>query len=237
MKLYKDTGKLMACFTVKELVDLLLWPVELSFLNKTLNARSEGKKIDDATLGEIAIEWGKGSANSKDYEYWSAIFSLYEDFGDNSEICFYLKDTFNPHKDSIASYLDLEKFKQDPPDVIIKNKQNGYAEFELKRYREELNEEGLVTFIKNKILRYSVPFNFCIILQHNPGTVLPQMIFEDLHKSIKELPIKRNLGNICFIFNANNQHMIFAHVYPELNVYKQPFSSGSDQIKKLMSQK
>ena len=237
MKLYKVTGKLMACFTVKELVDLLLWPVELSLLNKTLNARLEGKKIDDAILGELVLEWGKGSANSKDYEYWSAIFSLYEDFGENSEICFYLKDTFNPHKDSIISYSDLEKFKQDPPDVVIKNELNGYAEFELKRYRGELSKDGLVTFIKNKILRYSVPFNYCIILQHTFGTVLPQMIFENLHKEIKKLQIKRDLGNICFIFNANNQHMIFAHVYPELNVYKQSFSSGLDQVKKLMKQR
>jgi hypothetical protein len=154
MNICKVDTKLMACFTIKELVDLLMWPVELSLLNKTLNARLEGKKIDDTTLGGLAIEWGKSSADSKDYEYWSAIFSLYEDFGDNSEICFYVKDTFNPHKDSISSYTDLEKFKQDPPDVVIKNKQNGYAEFELKRYRGELDEEGLVTFIKNKILHY-----------------------------------------------------------------------------------
>jgi len=77
------------------LFDLLLWLVELSLLNKTLNARLEGKMIDDATLGDLALEWGKGSANSKDYEYWSAIFSLYEDFGEGSETCFYLKDTFN----------------------------------------------------------------------------------------------------------------------------------------------
>lgn len=237
MNLRKANTKLMACFSVKELVDLLLWPVEVSLLNKTLESRLEGKKIDDAALGDTVLGWSKDSANSRDYEYWAAIFSLYEDFGEGSEICFYLKDTFNHHKDSITSYSDLEKFKQDPPDVVIKSKQNGYAEFELKRYRGKLNEEGLVTFIKNKILRYSVPFNFCIILQLNPGTVLPQMIFENLHKAIKELPIQRNLGNICFIFNANNQHMIFAHVYPDLNVYKQPFSSGSVQVKKLINKK
>lgn len=236
MNICKVDARLMVCFSLKELVDLLMWPVELSLLNKTLNARLEGKKIDDAILGGLVLEWGKSSADSKDYEYWSAILSLYEDFGDDSEICFYLKDTFNPHKDSISSYADLEKFKQDPPDVIIKNKLNGYAEFELKRYRGELSDEGLITFIKKKILRYSVPFNYCIILQHTSGTVMPQTLFEDLHKEIKKLPIKRGLGNICFIFNANNQHMIFAHVYPELNVYKQPFNSGSDQVKKLMNQ-
>lgn len=236
MNLYKVNTKLIACFTIKELIDFLTWPVELSLLNKSLEARLEGKKIDDAILDELVIKWGKDSAGSKDYEYWSAIFSLYEGFGDDSGICFCLKDTFNPHTDSIASYADLEKFKQDPPDVIIKNKLNEYAEFELKRYRGELDEEGLIAFIKNKILRYSVPFNYCIILQHPSGTVMPQTLFENLHKEIKELPLKNDLGNICFIFNANNQHMIFAHVYPELNVYKQPFNSGSHQVKKLMNQ-
>lgn len=236
MNLRKANTKLVACFSVKELVDLLLWPVEVSLLNKTLESRLKGKKIDDAALGDTVLGWSKDSASSKDYEYWAAIFSLYEDFGEGSEICFYLKDIFNHHKDSITSYSDLEKYKQDPPDVVIKNKLNGYAEFELKRYRGELNQEGLVNFIKDKILRYSVPFNYCIILQHASGTVLPQMIFEDLHKTIKEFPIQRSLGNICFIFNVNNQHMIFAHVYPELNVYKQPFNSGSDQVKRLMGQ-
>ena len=237
MNLCKVNTKVMVCFTLKELVELLLQPVELSLLNKTLNARLEGKKIVDIVLGDLVLGWSKDSANSKDYEYWAAIFSLYEDFGEGSKICFYLKDSFNHHKDSITSLSDLEKFKQDPPDVVIKNKLNGYAEFELKRYRGELSEDGLLTFIKNKILCYSVPYNFYIILQHTSGTVLPQMIFENLHKEIKKLLIKRDLGNICFIFNANNQHMIFAHVYPDLNVYKQPFSSGSVQVKKLINKK
>ena len=237
MNLRKVNTKVMACFTLKELVGLLMWPVEVSLLNKTLEARLEGKIIDDSALGDSVLSWSKDSANSKDYEYWTAIFSLYEDFGEGSEICFFLKDTFNHHKDSITSYSDLEKFKQDPPDVVIKNRLNSYAEFELKRYRGELSEGGLVTFIKNKIISYSVPFNYCIILQHASGTLLPQMIFENLHKEIKKLPIQRDLGDICIIFNANNEHMIFAHVYPRLNVYKQPFSSGSDQVEKLMDQK
>lgn len=237
MKLCKVKTKLMACFSIKELVDLLLWPIELSLLTIIQNARIEGRRIDNSSLGRLALEWGKASANSKDYEYWSAIFTLYENFGEGSEICFYLKDSFNHQKDSITSYSDLEKFKQDPPDVIIKNRQNKYAEFELKRYRGELSENGLIAFLKQKILDYSFPINFCIILQQNPGTVMPIMIFENLHNAIEELTIQRNLGKVCFIFNANNQHMIFAHVYPELKYYKQPFYSGSDQIKNLIGQK
>lgn len=233
MNLYKINTKLAVCFTAKELADLLMWPVELALLHKSLEARLEGKKIDDETLRESVLQLGKDSANSKDYEYWTAIFSLHEDFGKNCEICFYLKDTFNPHRDLITTNADLEKFKQDPPDVMLKHKSSGYAEFELKRYRDKLNEDGLLTFIKNKILRYSVPFNYCIILQHTAGTEMPQMIFENLHKRIEELTIKRDLGKICFIFNANNQYMIFAHVYPKLYVYKQPFISGSNQVKNL----
>ncbi|KKT31873.1 MAG: hypothetical protein UX04_C0003G0067 [Microgenomates group bacterium GW2011_GWF2_45_18] len=227
----------MACFTVKELIDLLLLPVELSLLNKTLEVRLEGRIINNIILRDLAMKWSKNSVNSKDYEYWVAILLLYEDFGEDSEICFYLKDTFNHYKDTITSYTDLEKFKQDPPDVIIKNKFTGYAEFELKRYRDEVSEKGLISCIKTKILRYSVAYNYCIILQNTSESELTLKIFENIHETLIKLSLNRDLGKICFIFNANNQHMIFAHVFPDFIVFKQPINSGSDQVKKFLKQK
>jgi len=237
MKICKVKMKLMACFNIEKLCDLLLWPVESSLMSMALDARLKGKKIDKRNLQKSAIQFGKDSAKSKDYEYWTAVFSLYEDVGVGSEICFYLKDTFNPGKDTITSYDDLEKFKEDPPDVIIKQKTSGFLEFELKRYRDELTEDGLFYFIDKKIFKhYGTAYNFFIILQNKPGTQIPSSIFKNLHKRIKNISPKRNLGRICITFNANNQHSIFAHIYPKLSVYKKPFVSGSDQVKSMTKQ-
>lgn len=235
MKIRKVDMRLMVCFEIRELVDLLLWPVESLLLSTTLNARLEGKEINEEVLKQSAVKFGKNSANSKDYEYWTAIFSLYEDVGDGVGICFYLKNTFNPQKNTINSYADLEEFKTDPPDVIIERKSGGFSEFELKRYREEVTENSLFDFIDEKILKhYSISLNFCIILQHEPGTKLPELIFENLYKRIKNISLKRDFGRICIIFNANNQSMIFAHIYPELSIYKKPFINGSGQLKNII---
>lgn len=229
--------KLMACFDIKELCNLLLWPLESSLLNTALDAKLKGKKVGKKILQKSAIRFEKNSVKSKDYEYWTAIFSLYEDVGVGSEICFYLKDTFNPNKNTIISYADLEKFKKDPPDVIIKNKTNGFLEFELKRYRDKLTEDNLFNFIDKKIFKhYGTAFNFFIILQNKPGTQIDNSIFKNLYKRIKNISPERDLGRICITFNANNQHIIFAHIYPKLSVYKKPFVSGSNQIKSMTIQ-
>jgi len=235
MKIYKVNMRLMVCFEKKELTDLLLWPMEYVLLDKTLNARLAGKTVNLDSLKQLAVEFGKNSAGSRDYEYWASIFTLHEDVGVGSQICFYLKDTFNHNHDSITSYSGLKKFKEDPPDVIIRNVSGSLLEFELKRYRGALTEIELYNFIDKKIIKHyvGVAYNFCIILQHKPATILPELIFENLHKRIKKTSIKGDLGKICIIFNANNQYMIFAHIYPKLVMYKQPYTDGSIQAKKL----
>lgn len=235
MKILKVDMRLMVCFEIRELVDLLLWPVESLLLNTTLNARTEGIEISEEVLKQSAIKFGKNSADSKDYEYWAAIFSLYEEVGDCVGICFYLKNTFNPQLNTINSYAELEKFKEDPPDVIIEHKSGSFSEFELKRYRGELTENNIFKFIDEKILKhYSTAFNFFIILQNKPETIIPELIFENLFNRIKEKSIKRDMGRICIMFNANNQNMIFTHIYPEFSMYKTPFVSGSRQYKNII---
>ncbi|MBU1033465.1 hypothetical protein KKI22_00760 [Patescibacteria group bacterium] len=234
MNLHKINTRLVACFTLKELIDLLLFPMELFLLKESLDARSIGKRVDTLFLKKFIPAFSKNTVNSKDSEYWTAIFSLYEDFGNNSEICFYLKDSFNPSKDTISSKTDLENFKRDPPDIIIRQKSGKYFEFELKQYRGELSEDKLFIFIKDKILCYAASFNYCIDLRGTLGTTISTSIFEDLYKRIKKLSLKRDFGRICIIFNANNEHMIFANIYPDFFIYKQPFKNGSDQIKSLL---
>ena len=89
--------------------------------------------------------------------------------------------------------------------------------------------------IDGKILKhYSTAFNFCIILQHKSETKIPELFFKNLFNRIKNASIKRDLGRICIMFNENNQSMIFAHIYPEVSMYKTPFVSGSSQLRNII---
>jgi hypothetical protein len=224
MKVLKVGMRLMACFEIGEFINILLTPLENRLLTVMLTNRLEGKNVNTQELDEVAKQFGKNSAKNKDYEYWTAIY------------CFYLKNIFDLNRHTIDSYEDLEKYKDDPPDVIIRDKQGNLFEFELKRYTDVPTEDGITNFIIEKIVKhYSTTFNFCIILQSTPETVLPIEIFENLHKRIKDIPaMKENIGKICFIFNANNQYDIFAHIYPDLYIYKTPFVSGSNKVKNIL---
>ncbi|HCC84483.1 MAG TPA: hypothetical protein DEP87_02275 [Candidatus Pacebacteria bacterium] len=235
MTLDKIGLKQVVYFGTTELVELLLEPLEFLLLGKMLDSRlMNGKEIDSGSLEQLVKKQTKIKSNSKEYEYWVAIFSLISEFGEHSEIGFYLEDKFNRRRDRIDSLKDLEAFKQENNqcDVIIKNERKVY-EFQLKRYRDEWTEKALFDFIKKKILQYSDPINYLIAIQSNVVGPISLEFLENLSSNLGKLAIKKDLGIICFTFNANNEHIITVRVYPDYRVTKQPFVSGSDQVKKL----
>ncbi len=235
MNLDKIGLKQVVYFSTTELVELLLYALEHLLLGKMLDSRlTNGAEIDLGSLEQLVKKQTEIKANSKEHEYWMAIFSLMSEFGEQSEIGFYLEDKFNKGKDHIDSLKDLETFKQENNqcDVIIKNKRKVY-EFQLKRYRDEWSEKALSDFIKKKILQYSDPTNYLITIQSNIVGPISLDLLENLSSNLGKLTIKKDLGIICFTFNANNEHTITVRIYPDYRVTKQPFVSGSDQVKKL----
>lgn len=232
MRYLKNNQRLLVCFSIQELIALLLLKDFRKIYGLAINNLYDLEKAK-----EPVFKLSKISANSKNYEIWVGIFDLYEEFNRDCEFCFYLKGDFDPHKDSINSLSDLEKFKEDPPDIAIYHK-GQFAEFELKRFRDKLSEQDLFDFIDKKIIRhYSDLYNFLIVLQPKPWTNLSFEIFKALHKKIVEQKLERNLGKIVFSFNQNNREMVFVTVFPELNYRKRTFKKGSEQVKKILNEK
>ena len=187
MKFAKLNTRLIVCFKKEEIINLLLIPLETQLFKKILNSHLKGEVIKQKDLKDIATEHGKKSAKSKQNEIWVAIFSLCQNIEDSTDICFYLKDKFNYKYDEINSFEDLEKSKDDPPDVIIKRINGEYVEFELKIYDGEAKEEKLFDFIDEKIFRHysDVGYNFCITLKPK-SKMLSLDTFEKLHEKIKK---------------------------------------------------
>lgn len=217
MKLIKTDGKFKICFSAKELT-LLLIANFFDDLTKKVKERSTNSLDISVYIKQLADH----SVDSTDYEFFTSILHLYEQFEKNCEFCFNLKDTFNPRVNKIISIDDLYYYREDPPDVIVQYKNNFY-EFELKRYRDAFIFDKLYTFLKKKIImHYSGKSNFLVILQLKPNSNIDLNIFKKLHESLKKE--KNQPGIIGFSLNNNNKEMILIRVLPELNMSKRPYN-------------
>lgn len=231
MEFIKINDKMLICFSAKELTELLLSKNNKKILvlakNNLKNLRNTKKDI---------LQIARTSANSKDYELWTGIFSLYEEFKGDCKFCFYLKDTFSMDKDTITTIQDLEKFKEEnsPVDIAVLNK-DGLHKFQLKRYRKKLTEAELWTFVEEKIIKhYSNALNFLIILQPKPGSSLSLDIFKSLHNRLIRLKLIKTPGKIFFHYNRMNKNFVFVEIFPEFRISERPFKKGSEQIKEII---
>ncbi len=228
MKIIQYNQRTTICFSLDELTRLLLsknFAQILSLAIKNFNNLEQAK--------EKVIALGKNDVNSKNYELWFGILSLYEEFNRNCDFCFYVNNNFDPKTSKINSLADLEYFRQgeDPPDIIVRQN-NSFGEFELKRYREDLNEKQLFNFVDKKILKhYADQFNFVILLQPKPTSIISLNIFKHVHQEIKKhITTGRNIGKIAFTFNNDGKEICFITVFPELLISKKPFIKGSKQM-------
>lgn len=229
MKFLKHKQKILICFTPQELTVLLLSKHFKILVNLALNNINN---LEKAKI--IASQLGEKFANSKNYELWTGIFYLYDDFEKNCYFCFYLKDNIEINKILIRNLDDFEKIKEDPPDIVIYN-EGKFAEFELKRYRGNLNEKDLYDFIEKKIIKhYSKSYNFLILLQPKPWTKLSYEIFKKTCEKIKKNSSK-NLEKIVISFNQSNKEIIYVSIYPELIFIKKKFLKGGDKIKEILN--
>lgn len=230
MNFVKKEDKLLICFEPQEFLLMLL-----SKDSDKLIKIAETSMRDPKEAKESVSQMAEDSANSKEYELWTGIFSLLEEFKGKCKFCFYLKDKFDPRRNEIKNFSDLESFKEDPPDIVVQT-EKALFEYELKRYRDKLTKNELLSFIEKKIIKhYSNQYNFLIILQPKPGTSLSSTLFEKLHDELTKKSVVRNPGKIFLHYNSKNKESVFVEIYPQLVVTKRPFRKGSDQVKELFS--
>jgi hypothetical protein len=213
------------CLTSKELKDLLRKNIHRE-LDELVGQNIDHDKQE---LIDKAFESGKRSANTKMYEYYEAILFGYHYFEREYEFCFNLKSSFDVDKSRINSIMDLDIYKVDPPDIIILYK-GSFHYFELKRYKDEINQDALLSFVMTKILKHYQPnlkYNYLILLQ-SPQAFVGDKVFETLHHTIQNQELMKGfLGNITFCLNDNNEKHLYIRVWPEFYHEDKPFVSMS----------
>lgn len=219
MKIFKVNEQLKACFSSKEITNLL---ISSFFAQLFSTEKLKNEPYDSAIVSDYIKQLADHSANSTDYELYTSILDLYEQFEKNCEFCFNLKNTSDLQIIKIASIQDFYRYREDPPDVIVRYKNNFY-DFELKRYRDEFTLDKLYAFVKKKIItHYSGKSNFLIILQLPPNSNIDLNIFEELYEKLKRET--NQPGIIGFSLNNNNEEMILIRVFPEFNVSMRPYN-------------
>lgn len=139
---------------------------------------------------------------------FASLFIFLDFYEASSEICFELRNEFNPSRDKIITLEDLNKFRKGDSnsDFIIKSR-DGLRKFQLKRYRNDLNTQEIFNFIKEKVAHYGNNLgdtkpNLLIVLQSLAHDVF-KIDFHELHEKLKSLNLKFK-GQILISYCENN---------------------------------
>lgn len=232
MEIFQSSTGYRVCLSPKELAIMVI----NDFFTKLFSNKELGNKsYDSKEVKDYIIELSKKSIDSKEYEYHTALLELYQAFDKKCDFCFKLKAKYDPKKHKISTMSDLEKFNNDPPDLIIKYQKHEFS-FELKRYRGKITFDDMYAFIKRKIIdHYSGQLNFLILLQPEVGSSVDFNIFRQIHKRLKKE--KNQPGYIGFTFNRESKEIITVRVAPKLDKSVRPFSSQSDIYSDLLNSK
>lgn len=150
-------------------------------------------------------------------------------------ICFEMKRGFN--QDGINTHHELiENLESDTEiDFKIKDEEKEF-DFQLKQYPEKFKEwsvEKVIKYINDSILpsyKYNSESNkdliIVIVIKPEPKSNFKEVEdFDEIHKYLAKQNIK--LKEINFLYNRNNEHMVWYQVFPENGHYKIPFQNLS----------
>ncbi len=152
MRWHKEQN--IVCFTKTELESLFKEAKQLEILKALKERRlsfddlANNNDLKNEIVDSIVLKSGK----DKDEVEIFVVSNMLPDFYDNEcEICFSLRDGFNLAKDPIKSLSDLKVAIKEKSDVDFWILKGGFRAFQLKRYREELTNDALLSFIKKKV--------------------------------------------------------------------------------------
>lgn len=230
MDIIKSRDGYKICASPSDLAKLIIFNF---FKNLLSNSNLTNEQHDSKQVKDYVNKLAKRTVDSKEVEYFTALLDLYYAFEKKCDFCFKLSSKFDPIKHQIRTIENIEKYKDDPPDVIIKYNEGEYP-FELKRYRGNINFEDLYKFIKVKIIdHYSGKQNFLISAQPKPGSNIDLGIFNTLHRKL--LTEKNQPGYIGLTFNHDNKEIITIRFLPKLNKYSRPYDSEVNLFSDLLN--
>jgi len=232
MNISKLKNKNIACFSKKELKKIFEMAKKTELLEKIRkqDISFENLQSNYEKMTEVAGIISKNISNDRnDHEIFASIF-VFSDFYENkSEICFELKDNFNTNRDKIITLQDLNNFRNDPPDFIIKSS-DGFREFELKRYRNGLNTKEVFEEVKKRIEYYQNGLgniNLLFIIQ-SFGNDISNIDFHELNSKIKSINSKFQ-GQILISYNENNKDIVINQIFPNLTTTRIPVQLPSQR--------
>ncbi len=223
----------LLCFAKSELLRLFKIAKQAEIRQEMIkkNLSFDDLRNDYSKMKKVAKEIGERGARDRDeHEIFAALFSFIDFYEDGSEICFKLKTDFDINKNKITSLQDLNKFRDDPPDFIIRSS-DGLREFELKRYRDKLGTEEIFEFLKKKVAHYGNNLgdvNLLLVLQP-PAYSLSNIDFQELHTKLRSLNLKFQ-GQILISYNENNKEDVINQVYPDLTTTRIPLRLPSAKL-------
>jgi len=182
-------------------------------------------KITETVAAEL-------SKNKDEVEMFLAFDTLLDFYPKGSEVCFYIKQGFNPSERQITNLADLKNIIEESflTDFIIKSL-NEFRSFQLKRYRNELETDNLLSFIKTKLQYYGSDLgdvNLLIVLQSQINNVL-KVNFNNLHEKLKSLNLKSK-GQILILYNENVRSTVINQVYPDLTTSNVPIRESVQKL-------
>lgn len=153
-------------------------------------------------------------------------------YGNAAEACFEMNADFDPKKIHIDSLEELIKYREGPTtsDFGISTEE-GFYDFQIKRYRGAMATEELFNFVEERIHHYCNDLgttNLIVLLQ--PQTDDSANIdFHDINNRLLGLKF-RSEAQVLIAHNEMNEHFVLNQVHPKLTRSEIPIR---DSVKSL----
>jgi hypothetical protein len=227
MNFYKYQSHIIVCFSRKE-IELLLKDsqlVEIMEAFKESGISADELLADSAKMSKMVEPFvEKFKKDGDGTEIFNATFSFAAFYREKSEICFYLKNTFNPRKAFIRSWVALKGAidKDSMSDFIIKNQQE-FLSFQLKTYHDALTTDELFEFILRQINKYGRKMgkeNLIVLIQSEDADI-SDVDFENLQNRLLELDLGSE-AHVFISYNEADQFNVTNQIYPILGTRRIP---------------
>lgn len=219
MKYLKDTH--MLCLELSEAIALYKADkvVKLRGEVATKGLTLMGIASDRLKMKEVAdAVVARDMKHKENVELFAAITFTGIFFSPECLVCIPLKDSFNFRKDSISTLDDLKNAMKESTltdfGVLMSG---GLAQFQLKRYKGELETDDIFSFIQEQLKKYGNDLgkvSLLVLLQGN-GSDIANIDFKILHQNIQTLGLKFD-GDILIQYNERGRVNVINQVYPEL---------------------
>jgi hypothetical protein len=156
--------------------------------------------------------------------------------GFETEVCFEMRSNFKAPKN--ISYDDIVTGLESNThiDCSIRSNEKQF-DFQIKRYSQKhfsFTSEVMTEYIKNVIKSYGDMKGTILIIVLQPDTQPKEHFnFKEIHKNISTIKDKVSFNEINFLFNDENQQIVWWQVFPLFGLANKPLIFKSQKYQKV----